>query len=170
MRRKDKVELSDLDRYADIIMAYRELLSLSALDDDIRIGQRGRCTVPKERAALLKWVESPKNLDLVAESFRRTCSGFVSTGRLFAVRSGPFYMDWPAVLSMLRTSYDTLYSAMVFTNMAGRGALEEEAAKLDEALSLIKEVEDSVRLADLLASLPSPEERVGSGVEVYDSL
>lgn len=166
LRRKDKVELSDLERYADIITAYRELLSLSALDEDIRIGQHGRCTVPRDRDKLLQWVADPKNLDLVAEAFRRVCSGYVSTGRLFAVRSGPFYMDWPAVASMLRTSYDTLYSACVFMNISGLGVLDEEAERLDGALKTIKEVEDSVRLRNMCASLPTPEERIGQGVEL----
>lgn len=162
--RKDSVELSDLERYADIITAYRELLRLSALDEDIRIG-RGRAQVPKERDKLLKWVEDPVNLDLVAESFRRVCSGYVSTGRLFAVSSGPFYMDWPAVVSMLKTGYDALYGASVFMDISGRGKLAEEVDEIEDCLEVIKQVQDSINLANMCASLPTPEERIGQGVQ-----
>ena len=108
VRRKPRPEASDLERYANVIKTYRELLRLSALSDDIRIGRHGRCVVPEDRGELLEWVASPKNLDLVAESFRRVCSGYVSTGRLFAVDSGVFYVDWPAISSMLQTCEDTL--------------------------------------------------------------
>lgn len=163
--RKPKVELSDLERYADIITAYRELLSLSALAPDIQFGKPGPSAVPRDRERLLKWVEDPVNLDKVAESFRRTCSGFVSTGRLFAVQSGPFYMDWPAVVSMLKTGYDALYGAAVFMDISGRGKLAEEVEALNDCLEVVKQIQDSLRLADLCASLPTPEERVGKGVE-----
>ena len=156
--RKEKIDLTDLERYADIITAYRELLRLSALEDDIRVGS-GHRSPPQDREALIEWVKDPVNLDLTTEAFRRVCSGYVSTGRLFAVQSGPFYMDWSAVLSMLRTAYETLYGAYVFMDISGRGKLSEEVEALDDCLEVIKQVEDSVRLSDLIASLPAPEER-----------
>ena len=90
-----------------MITAYREFLKTTALADGIHIG-RGRGQVPKKREDLLRWVREPGNLDIVAESFRRTCSGYVSTGRLFSVCSGPVSFDWPAVISMLKTSEDAM--------------------------------------------------------------
>jgi len=142
-----KTELSDLERYADIIETYRQLLSLSALEDDIHFS-RGCKTPPHDRAKLIEWVKDPVNLDHVAEAFRRVCSGYVSTGRLFAVQSGPFYMDWPAVLSMLKTAYETLYGVYIFMDISGHGKLAAEVEALDRALDLIKEVEASGKLAE----------------------
>lgn len=136
-------------------------MSLSALDDDIRL-KHGSANVPHERDKLIEWVKNPVNLDMVTEAFRRVCSGYVSTGRLFAVSSGPFYLDWPAVISQLATGYSSIYSASVFMDISGKGrVLTEEVEKLNRALDLIKEVQDSVSLADMVASLPSPAERMG---------
>lgn len=157
--RKEKTDLADLERYADIITAYRELLRLSALEDDIRPG-RGHKAPPHDRDKLIEWVKDPVNLDLTAEAFRRVCSGYVSTGRLFAVQSGPYYMDWPAVLSMLKTAYDVLYGVYVFMEISGRGKLAEEVEELDKILDTIKRIEASPTLSDLIASIPTPEERV----------
>lgn len=50
-------------------------------------------------------------------------------------------------------------------SISGRGVLDEDAKRIKDVLGTIKEVEDSVRLRDLCASLPSPDERVGLGVE-----
>lgn len=140
-------------------------MSLSALDDDIHLGKVGNYSVPHDRDKLIKWVKNPEHLDLVTESFRRVCSGYVSTGRLFSICAGPYYLDWPAVLSMLKTAYSTLYGAYNFVDIGGHGKLSEEAEKLDKALDLIKEVEESISLARMCASLPSPAERIGEGAE-----
>ena len=153
--RREKEEAEEYERYADIITAYRDLLSMTALDEDIRIGWRGRCKVPHERDKLIEWVKVPRNLDLVAEAFRRVCSGYVSTGRLFAISCGPVYTDWPAVISMIQTAEGCLMSACAFMDISGAGKLSEETAKLDEALKTIREVMDSVQWADMMGSLPA---------------
>ena len=46
-------------------------------------------------------------------------------------------------------------------DVCGKGRLSSEVSKLDEALKTIREVRESVAMADMLASLPSPEERMG---------
>jgi len=140
-------------------------LRMSALAPDIELGLRGRCVVPQDRRDLIEWVQDPEHLDLVTEAFRRVCSGFVSTARLFGIHAGPFYMDWSAVASMLKTGYDSVYGASMFMEISGKGRLSEECDKLERALELIKEVQDSVLLADMLASLPSPSERMGQEVQ-----
>lgn len=149
--RKERPDLSDLERYADVITAYRELLKLTALEEDINL-QSTRCVVPKGRAALIEWVADPKNLDLVAAAFRRVCSGYVSTGRLFAVQCDGICTDWAAVLDSLDAAERSLTTAYTFMTM-GRGKLPiSEAARIKEALEIIGEVKAS----DSLISLRSP--------------
>jgi len=152
--RKEKPDLSDFERYADVITAYREFLKTTALADDIYLPS-SRKKVPVAREDLVKWVQHSANLDFVAESFRRTCSGYVSTSLLFCVRSGKVYLDWPAVLSMLLTLEDVLRSVIAYMDIGGKGALSDEVEDLDEILTKIKEIRESVTLKDLLASLPS---------------
>ena len=154
-KRKPEPDGSDYERYAEIITAYRELLKKTALAEDIALG-RGRSKVPKKKEELLEWVQNPDNLDAVAESFRRTCSGYVSTGRLFAVCSGPVSFDWPTVLSMLKTSEDVLRGALAFVDIGHRGKLREEAEELEDLLKRIGAVRERIQYADLMGSLSPP--------------
>ena len=143
--RKERADLSDLERYADVITAYRELLKKTALEDDINL-QSTRCVVPQDREALLEWVADPKNLDLVAAAFRRVCSGYVSTGRLFAVQCGAALTDWAAVLDCIAAAERSLTTAYSFMTI-GRGRPISEASKVKEALKIIGEVRASDSLS-----------------------
>lgn len=153
--RKERPDLSDLERYADIITAYRDLLKLSALEPDIITASRGRyCTPPEDRDKLLKWVEDPKNLDRVAEAFRRVCSGYVSTNRLFAVRSGPLYYDWPAVLSILETGIKDIGMATGHIEMLGRTRTVEAVDRLEAVMDELRQIKEALSLSFTLGSLP----------------
>lgn len=111
----------------------------TALAEDITLGQ-GRGSVPKDYGALLIWVQDPKNLDKVADSFRRTCSGYVSTARLFAVTSGPLYLDWPAVLSIMEAAEGCINRALAFIDIGQKGKLKAQAEALEEARELVHKV------------------------------
>lgn len=140
----------------------------TALAEDINLG-RGRSKVPKKKDELLKWVQNPENLDAVAESFRRTCSGYVSTGRLFAVCSGPIYFDWPTVLSMLQTCEDDLRGVLAFVDIGHRGKLREEAEDLEEVLKKIEDVRGRIQYADLMGSLAPPPKDLRGDLSGEDS-
>lgn len=139
-RRKPLPDPEDLERYADVILTYRQLLKLSALAEDIGVGPQRRYRVPQEREELLKWVSKMENLDLVAESFRRTCSGYVTSERLFAINHGPFTRDWPAIISIVRTAETDLKNSAAFVEISGRGRLYPQVEKLTEALNIVRDV------------------------------
>ena len=149
--RKERPDQSDLERYADIVTAYRELLKLSALEDDINLHAQ-RVIVPHDRAQLLEWVAEPKNLDLVAAAFRRACSGYVSTGRLFAVQSGPICTDWAAVSDSLEAAERSLRTAYTFLSMGKERKALAEVGRIKEALEILEEVRASDSLSEFLAS------------------
>ena len=102
--------------------------------------------MPRDYGALLIWVQNPKNLDKVADSFRRTCSGYVSTARLFAVTSGPLYLDWPAVISIMESAEASINRALAFIDIGQKGKLKKQAEALEEARELVHDV--AVNLPD----------------------
>ena len=147
-KRKAEPDASDYTRYAEVIDSYREFLKKTALAEDISLG-RGHRSVPTDWRDLLEWVRDPKNLDAFAESFRRTCSGFVSTNRLFAVCSGPIYYDWSAVLSMMKTSEEVMSNALCFLEIGHQGRLQAEAEELEDILGLLKDLRERLQYAEL---------------------
>lgn len=153
-RRKPLPDPEDLERYADIITVYRELLRLSALAPEIKLGDNNRRKVPEDREDLLQWVSNTDNLELVAESFRRTCSGYVTAGRLFAINHGPVTRDWPVIISMVRTAEDLLRNCRAIVEISGRGELDPQVERLREALSYVAEVREDLQSLDSRGELP----------------
>lgn len=125
------------------------------MEPDIITASRGRyCSPPKDREKLLQWVEDPTNLDRVAEAFRRVCSGYVSTNRLFAVQSGPLYYDWPAVISMLETGIKDIGLATGHIEMLGRSRTAEVVDRLEAAVKELRDIKEALSLSYTLGSLP----------------
>lgn len=152
-RRKALPDPEDYERYADIIEAYRELLRLSALAPEIKLADNRR-KVPEDRRELLRWVSKPGNLELVAESFRRTCSGYVSAGRLFSINHGPVVRDWAAIISMVRTAEEDLRNCSAFVEISGRGELDPQVERLRRALSEVAAVREDLLSLDGRGELP----------------
>ena len=148
-KRKEKPDASDFERYADIIEAYRAFIRLTAIDYDLHLCGGPR-RIPEARADLVKWVKDPDNLDAVARAVRRNMSVYVSTGRLFAVQSGPLVMDWPAVGSMISHAQDVLKGALAFIEISGRGQFDDLIAHIEDALKSIEKVQASP-MASVLA-------------------
>lgn len=166
-RRKALPDPEDLERYANVITVYRQLLKLSALAPEIKLGDNNRRKVPEDREELLRWVSDMDNLELVAESFRRTCSGYVTAGRLFAINHGPITRDWPVIISMVRTAEDLLRNCRAIVEISGRGELDPQVAQLRDALSYVAAVREDLQVLDSRGELPPmPPSKISEGLRV----